>query len=98
MGLLAWGGQNPGTLPKSLRVASAFSILIYAAMGVVALDRSRYIDLMPDRISSVAAKVVFWYLCLGVAMNLASRSKAERRVMTPLAASLAVCAYGVTRS
>ncbi|MDT0165895.1 hypothetical protein Q9R32_10020 [Actinotalea sp. AC32] len=90
-GHLAWGGQNEGLLPGRLRVGSAVSVLLYALFAVVALDRAGLVDVLPDGFTAVACWVLTGYLTLGVLMNLASRSRAERLVMTPVAAALALC-------
>ena len=91
-GHLAWGGQNTGTLPTGYRIGSAVSVLVYAPMAFVALDRAEVIDVLPDGVSSVAMWVIFGILALGVVMNAISRSRAERLVMTPVAILLAVLA------
>lgn len=97
-GRFAWGGQHDGTLPTTLRVASAASIIVYALMAVLALDRAGSIDLIADSVSHVGMWIVFGYLTLGVLMNAVSRSKAERYTMTPVAIALAVLALLVALS
>ena len=49
-GALAWGGQNKGALPTGFRVASGFSVLIYAFLAVIALDQVGVISLLPRRV------------------------------------------------
>ena len=88
-GRLAWGGQHPGTLPVGYRVGSAASILIYAFLASIVLDRGGVIGLYPAGFSVVATWVVFGFLTLGVLMNAVSRSKPERYLMTPVALVLA---------
>lgn len=90
-GRLAWGGQHEGRLPRHLRVGSAVSVVLYAAFGAVALDRAGLVDTMPEDVSRVACWVLTGYLALGTLLNLVSRSRAERVVMTPVAAVLALC-------
>lgn len=97
-GRFAWGGQHPGALPAGYRAASAFSILVYGFMAVLALNRAGVLDVFPDGFTRVAAWVVFAYLALGVAMNAISRSKPERYVMTPVAVVLAVLALFIALS
>lgn len=97
-GRFAWGGQHPGTLPTNYRIASAFSLLVYGFMVVLALDRAGLIDVLPQNFSSVGSWVVFAYLVLGVVMNAISRSKAERWVMTPVSLVLAVLALLIALS
>ncbi|HEY7722557.1 MAG TPA: hypothetical protein VIB11_12035 [Pedococcus sp.] len=90
LGRFAWGGQHPGVLPARLRVGSAVSALVYAAMAAVLLDRAGLMDTgLSDRAITVATWVLVGYFVLGTAMNLASRSRDERRVMAPTAGALA---------
>ncbi|WP_251364124.1 MULTISPECIES: hypothetical protein [unclassified Leucobacter] len=91
-GSFAWGGQHPGTLPLKYRVASAASLVVYATIAIIALDRADIIDVLPEAIAAIGMWVVFGYLALGVLMNAISRSTRERWVMTPVALVLAVLA------
>jgi hypothetical protein len=58
-----------------------------------ALDRFGAIDVFPDLFATVAMWVVFAYFVLGIVMNAASRSKAERAVMVPVTIVLAVLSF-----
>ncbi len=94
LGHFAWGGQDQ-VLPRQKRIGSVISIVLYAAFAVLALERVGLTDVVPagtDLIVRIAMWVMFAYLALGVPMNLISRSKPERRVMTPVAAVLAALA------
>lgn len=91
-GRFAWGGQHPGVLPAGYRIGSAVSILIYAGIAALGLDRGGVIDVVPDGAARVAMWVVFAFLALGVIMNGISRSKHERYTATPVALVLAVLA------
>lgn len=97
-GRFAWGGQHPGTLPTGFRIASAFSILVYGFIAVLALDRAGMLDVFPEGFSRIGIWVVFAYLALGVVMNAISRSKPERYLMTPVALVLAVLALLIALS
>ena len=88
-GRLAWGGQHDGRLPRRLRVGSLMSIVIYAFLASIILDRGGVIALYPAGFSTVAAWVVVGFLALGVLMNAVSRSRSERFTMTPVALVLA---------
>ena len=92
LGRFAWGGQYR-VLPARLRVGSAVAILIYALIAVIALDRVGAIDVLPDLLATVAMWVVFAYFVLGIVLNAASRSKAERAVMVPVTIVLAVLSF-----
>ncbi|QAY72039.1 hypothetical protein ET445_00535 [Agromyces protaetiae] len=89
LGRFAWGGQHR-VLPAKLRVGSFVSILVYAAIALLALDRVGAIDVVPDLVSTVGMWVVFGYFVLGILMNAISRSKPERYTMTPVVTVLAV--------
>ncbi|MGI9822860.1 hypothetical protein [Agromyces sp. Marseille-Q5079] len=88
LGHFAWGGSHR-VLPAKLRIGSLVSIVIYALIAVLALDRAAVIDVVPDVVSTVGMWVVFGYFVLGIAMNAISRSKPERYTMTPIVAVLA---------
>ena len=93
LGRFAWGGQHR-TLPLGLRIGSALSVLLYAAIAAVVLARADLLSAgMPDGVVRTATWVVVAYFFLGIGLNLASRSKPERTVMSPLVAVLcALCA------
>jgi len=96
-GRFAWGGKER-VLPRNLRIGSAVSIVIYALIAVIALDRAGVIDVLPDLVSRIAIWVVFGYFCLGTVMNAISRSKPERFTMTPVTIVLAVLSLLVALS
>ena len=89
LGHFAWGGAHR-VLPPKLRIGSLVSIVIYALIVVIALDRSGVIDVVPDPVSTVGMWVVFGYFVLGIPLNAISRSKPERFTMTPIVLVLAV--------
>ncbi|WP_210479934.1 hypothetical protein [Naasia sp. SYSU D00948] len=94
LGHLAWGGQDR-VLPRQKRIGSVVSIVLYAAFALLALERVGLLDLLPsavDPVVRVLMWIVFAYLVLGIPLNLISRSKPERYVMTPVATVLAVLA------
>lgn len=84
LGRFTWGGQNAGVLPPRLRIAAGASILIYAVMALLALDRVEAVDVVTDTVSSVGMWVVFGFFALSTIPNAISRSAGERYVMTPL--------------
>lgn len=96
-GRFAWGGQHR-VLPTALRVGSAASLAIYAVLAVIVLARADLLGVdLSDGVVKVLAWVVTGYFVLGIAMNLASRSKPERLVMTPLCVVLAALTALVAR-
>lgn len=89
-GRFVWGGQHE-TLPRRLRLGSVVSIVVYLAMAVVLVVRAAD-EAGSNSFVSTATWVLVAYFVLGIAVNAASRSRAERLVMTPTCAVLAVCA------
>jgi len=88
LGRLAWGGQHEGTLPVGLRVGSALSVLVYGFIAWLVLARAGLAAGGEAGVVTVGIWVVVGYLAVGTLMNLASRSRSERVVMTPVAAVL----------
>lgn len=90
LGRLAWGGAHK-RLPMGLRIASLASAVICALGAMCVLERAGVITLC-DRPGAV--RVFVWMLTilfgLSTIGNLASKSTWERRVMTPVAATLAL--------
>jgi hypothetical protein len=89
LGHFAWGGQHR-VLPRRLRIGSLMSVVIYAVIAVLALDRAGVIDVVSDIVSTVGMWIVFAYFVLGIPLNAISRSKPERYTMTPVVAVLAI--------
>lgn len=89
LGHFAWGGQLR-VLNLRLRIGSAVSILLYALIAAVLLERAG-VSYLFDAATfvQVAAWVIFGYFMLGILMNAISRSKAERFTMTPVVLVLA---------
>lgn len=91
LGRFAWGGQHE-VLPTRLRVGSLVSVVAYVVIGWVLLGRSGQ-DGGGHGLVGVATWVIAGFFLLGAAGNLASRSRSERVVMTPVAVLL--CALTV---
>jgi hypothetical protein len=91
VGKAAWGGRNPGVLPRNLRVASALSVAIYVAAALMVLDRAGVpiIDL-PDALSYWGTWALVVLLTLGAIVNFASSSRYERFGWGPFAAVMAL--------
>jgi hypothetical protein len=67
-------------------------------MAIVLLDRVGVTSVMPADAARVGAGVVAGYMALGTLMNLASRSRSERYVVTPVAALLTILSAIVASS
>ena len=88
LGRYAWGGRHR-VLPAPLRAGSVVSIVIYALLATVVLARAELVPLaVPSGVVRTATWVIVVYLFLGAGLNLASRSKHERAVMSPVTALL----------
>lgn len=89
-GRLVWGGQHK-VLPRRLRVGSAVSVVLYLAFGALLLSRAGVLPGGQTGVVMVMTWILFAYFVVGIAMNLISRSPAERWTMAPACAVLAVC-------
>jgi hypothetical protein len=88
LGRFAWGGKHR-VLPAPLRAGSAVSIAIYALLATVVLARAGLVSPgVPSGVVRTATWAVVAYLLLGAGLNLASRSKPERALMSPVSAVL----------
>lgn len=92
LGHLAWGGKHR-VLPRGLRIASAVSVLLYALFAWIIAAAVASVDRFGDYIEPEhpGIWVLTAYFGLGVVVNLASRSRPERVVMSPVAAVLCAC-------
>lgn len=90
-GEAAWGGRHR-VLPPKLRVGSAAAAVILVAAGWVLLARA---ELVAPGAEPLWVRVAAWVLAALFALstlgNLASKSRIERRLMTPAAAATAAC-------
>lgn len=88
-GRFVWGGRHE-VLPRRLRVGSALSIPLYAGMVAVLLLRAgAHGD--PGPVLVVATWVLTAYFGVGILLNAASRSRAERLAMVPACVVLTAC-------
>lgn len=96
LGNYAWGGQHT-VLPKRLRIASVFSIVLYVVFGIFLVSKAGLVSIVPNEWYLTTTMWIFTlYFMLGIVMNAISRSKKERELMTPVALSLAVIFLIVT--
>ncbi len=99
VGSAAWGGRNPGVLPRNLRIASAVSVVVYLFAALIVLDRAGVplVDL-PDAVSYWGTWVLVVLLAVGAVMNAASSSRYERFGWAPFAAVMAVLTFVIASS
>jgi hypothetical protein len=89
IGRFAWGGQHD-TLPTRLRIGSAVSIMLYLLFAIFILGKAGLVSTpLSDGVLNIGMWVLTGYFILGIIMNGISRSKSEKRLMTPIAAALA---------
>ncbi len=89
-GRAAWGGAHE-RLPNALRVASAFAAVLWVVAALVVLARAGFDSSpIPFSVATWGTWLLFGMLLFGTAMNLASRSRLERLIQTPVAAVLAI--------
>ncbi|XPP25417.1 MAG: hypothetical protein ACNYNX_07080 [Leucobacter sp.] len=88
-GRLVWGGAHR-VLPRRLRIGSAISVLVYAGFAALLLSRAGVLPGGDSGVVVVLSWLLFAYFALGTVVNALSRSRAERLVMTPSCAVLAV--------
>ena len=88
LGRFAWGGQHR-VLPVPLRFGSVISVVVYAVLAGIVLARAGLLETdFSEGLLRAAAWIAAAYFFLGIWLNLASRSKPERTVMSPAAAVL----------
>ena len=74
-----------------MRIASAFAAGFWIAAAFVVLEGAGHeISPLPFRVARWSTWVLFGLLALGALMNLASRSRLERFLMSPIAALLSL--------
>ena len=96
LGKFAWGGSYT-VLPNKLRIASLMSIILYIIFSLLILSKAGLLNMaISVSIIQVGMWVLTGYFLLGAIMNGVSRSTSERRLMTPVAAMLAVLFLYVT--
>jgi hypothetical protein len=89
-GRAAWGGAHE-RLPNGLRIASSFAVVLWLVAALVILSRAGYgWSPLPFSVGRWGTWVLFGLLVLGTLMNLASRSRPERLIQSPIAAVLSV--------
>lgn len=93
LGEFTMGGQLLDNVPKKIRIVIAVSQLIVQLFFlVVVLQCGGIIPLwFSEKVTKIICIVMAVYLSLNTVMNLFSKSKKEKLVMTPLALISAIC-------
>ncbi len=95
LGEFTMGGQHR-ILPKKLRVMSLVCLIIQIFAVIIILQSGGFIKLwFPSNITRYICFFFAIYLSLNSIMNLLSKSKKEKYVMTPISLVAAIC-YWIT--
>jgi hypothetical protein len=97
-GEAAFGGANSGQLPPSLRVTSAFSMVVWLLAALTVLARGRSGPTPSGRAAVWGLRAFMVLLAAGTVMNAASPSPWERFLWAPLALILLVLCLVLDRS
>ncbi len=88
LGQAAWGGKYI-KLPPRLRIASLFSAGVFVAASIFVLERAGVISFFKSQtVVTTGVWILVGFLGLNTLSNLASKSKLEKRVMTPVSFTL----------
>ncbi len=91
LGELTMGGQHK-VLPRKMRVMACISILTQVFAIIIILQSGGYLPLwLSFHTTKFICGFFGAYLSLNTVMNLISRSRKERIVMTPLSLCAAIC-------
>ncbi len=91
LGELTMGGRYK-VFPKKLRIVLVSQLLLQVFFVIVILQMGGYLPLwFSHKTTRIILIVMAVYLSLNVLMNLASKSRKERLIMTPLSLIAAVC-------
>ncbi|MDP9843944.1 hypothetical protein [Streptosporangium lutulentum] len=95
LGRFAWGGQYD-VLPRNLRIGSVVAVPIYVVFALFLLSKAGLVSIIGEPLLTIGMWVIVIYLVLNSVLNLLSRSKFERSVMTPVALVLGAVFLVVT--
>ncbi len=93
LGKLAYGGKYE-KLPTNMRIMSFVAIGIFALGSISVLERAGIITLFNNPIFTlVVVWVIAIYLAFNTFLNIISKSKQEKLIMTPLSLILTICCF-----
>ena len=94
LGYLAFGGKHEKKLPNKLRIMSIIAICVFIFTSLVVLDHADFITIFSNLlIPKIAIWIIAFYFALNTLTNAISKSKWEKRIMTPLSLTLSVCCF-----
>jgi hypothetical protein len=89
-GQAAWGGKYI-KLPSRLRIASLFSAGVFVVASLFVLERADILSVFNNAsLVTIGVWILVAFLGLNTLGNFASKSKLEKRIMTPVSLSLAL--------
>ena len=93
LGRLAYGGKYE-KLPNNLRIISLSAIAIFVYAIIIVLERAGLITIFNNPLLVVISIwIIAGYLTFNTLINAISRSKCEKRIMTPISLIVAVCCF-----
>lgn len=93
LGELTLGGKYK-ILPPKLRILAFFSLIVQVFCVVIVLQAANYISLwFSIEVTRNICFALSIYLLLNTVMNLLSKSKKEKYIMTPLSLMVAICIF-----
>ena len=91
LGELTMGGQHK-VFPGKLRLVLVSQLFLQVFFVIIVLQAGGHIGLwFSEKTTRIICIVMAVYLSLNTLMNLVSKSKKERYIMTPLSLTAAVC-------
>ena len=91
LGEFTMGGQHK-ILPKKLRVAAVISVVIQIFAMIIILQAGGFISLwLSFKVTKYICFFFAAYLSLNTIMNMISKSRKEKYVMTPLSLIAGIC-------
>ena len=93
LGEFAFGGANPGRLPRNFRLASSLSALVAVALsGHYLAEIGIFVSLLDSTGRTIANWVFFGFLALNTIANNVSKSRPERLLWGPISLAMAASA------
>ncbi|NSZ62136.1 hypothetical protein G6L16_002160 [Agrobacterium tumefaciens] len=86
-GRFAWGGEH-SVLPVAQRFTSVAAVTVYILAASFPLQKAGLITIWPAGWVEPGIWIIACTLAVNIGLNAMSRSRAERQVMTPVAAIL----------
>ena len=87
-GEAAWGGKYK-KLPPGFRIASLFSAVVFVFASIIVLEKAKVFSVFNNiMVVTYGVWILTAFLGLNTVSNFISRSKLEKRIMTPISLTL----------